>query len=523
MHVLRALLLAIALSEILSIPSAQDRQDGRQEVPPTMRAVPTGEHPAEDAQRIDLRLGAGLPSGVRLEDVRAQLLGWWGRDPLIAVACRAEDSGVRGELRLVDGELRARFRIEDDLEEELRSQRVTPFVQLWTEDESWWAATPVDRATEQARIVWLPSGTLDVAPLGPTSGSPAFDAYLYRPGNEPQLPLFLESSWSEPVHFGPLPAGKYVVRVESRESEPWTSGSRTVRVRAGQRTVLRPELEPYPTGTFAIRSESPWDELGDGPASCDLQLVSQEASWCAWIETPTAGGCALSAPQPPWRPFLWEGRTFETEVPAGSHWVQPGWNWVPVSLSSHRIRVPGEALTVTLLDPERSPGLRLFVVDAESGDELAVEPTLHVLRAGSPGAFPLRLRSGRIFAGHDLGRLSFTWRLVLEGYATAYGDVSAFGPPDVDGHRDAHVELRRGWGERLWVEHPDRSPAPELPLFLDGAPAGFTNDQGWCDLFSPSTPTIVEAEIRPGLVVPILHLKAAPAWADGRLRVLLSE
>ncbi len=507
-------LVSLLLAALLQ---AQTSNDDRRAVVPVSKAPLAQEKPSAEAEELVLRLGAGLPEGVALEEVRAQLLSWWsGDDPLRAIDSRGDAlNGVLGELRLVEGLLEARFRFE----EKPHLPEVGLLVQLWTEDESWWACARLDLERREARIVWQPCGRLEVSLGTGPLGSEHFFVSVCRPGNEPALPFFAGYFSDVAVQVGPLPAGEYVVLTEDMGGQ--SSDLVTVRVRPGRTAEVHPELETYSTGTLSgsVRTLS-----GERPGRFFVKLVGTSPPYrCLLLESRPVMMCAIRDTPSSWHLIAWKEELLEkSDVPAGTYWVQGERldEELPLSFSTQRLAIPGEPLQVTVLDDERAPGLRLHLFDADSGAPLdagETPATISVLRAGCPLAFERPVRSGQVFAGAELGLLAFDWQLELEGYATACGDESAFAAPDASWPLKPHRSI---W--RLTWLHQTLLPSRRVAARVErgNRPAGACLSRGWEVAFPQFALALPE---RPAPGPPAKPRRGSSGAACGRWRTWLAS
>jgi hypothetical protein len=171
--------------------------------------------------------------------------------------------------------------------------------------------------------------------------------------------------------------------------------------------------------------------------------------------------------------------------------------WSPTSL---RVRAPLDGVVFTRFDKDPVVALAFEVVDAQDGTLLPNFDARHIQVTPSRenGVFlhtgPLDLVAFPLDA-------RFQWSLTVPGYATAFGDETAFvrrGDQKV-----AVVRLARGWATKVFVltRDPTASAARGAEVRLDGVRAGFTGADGMLVVSAAEEPRAIDVEL-PGFVRP---------------------
>ncbi len=194
--------------------------------------------------------------------------------------------------------------------------------------------------------------------------------------------------------------------------------------------------------------------------------------------------------------------TFEfPEVPEGEYELTLSalgtLRWSPTSL---RVRAPQAGLVFTRFDHDRVEELALEVYDAVDGAPIRGYDLRHIQVSASDesGVFlhtgPLDLRAFPLDA-------RFHWSLSAPGYATAFGDETAF--VRESGRRVAVVRLGRGWATRVFVlvRDPTARAASGAEVLVDGVRAGLTGVDGMLVVAGEREPERVEVRV-PGFHVP---------------------
>lgn len=185
--------------------------------------------------------------------------------------------------------------------------------------------------------------------------------------------------------------------------------------------------------------------------------------------------------------------------------------WSPTTL---RVRAPQAGLVFTRYDGDRVETLGFDVLDAESGERIAGFDARHIqvtVNAES-GVF---LHTGPL----DLAALPldarFQWSISSPGYATAFGDETAFVR---DGERRvATVRLTRGWSTKYFVlvRDPVARPAAGAEIVQDGARIGFTGADGMLVSSGAGAPARVEVHFA-GFHVPADGTRAGGQYSAGQ-------
>jgi hypothetical protein len=165
--------------------------------------------------------------------------------------------------------------------------------------------------------------------------------------------------------------------------------------------------------------------------------------------------------------------------------------WSPTAL---RVRAPLEGIAFTRFDKDPVVALAFEVVDAQDGTPLPTFDARHiqVTPSAENGVFlhtgPLDLTAFPLDA-------RFQWSLRVEGYATAFGDETAF--VRRGDRKVASVRLARGWSSKVFVltRAPTASPACGAEVLLDGLRAGFTGADGMLVVAAASEPRQIDVKL----------------------------
>jgi hypothetical protein len=169
--------------------------------------------------------------------------------------------------------------------------------------------------------------------------------------------------------------------------------------------------------------------------------------------------------------------------------------WSPTSL---RVRAPLDGVVFTRFDRDPVITLAFEVVDARDGTPLPEFDARHiqVTPSAENGVF---LHTGPLDLAAFPLDARFQWSLRVEGYATAFGDETAF---ERRGERRvAVVRLSPGWSTKVFVltRDPTASPARGAEVRLDGLRAGFTGSDGMLVVAALGEPQKIDVKL-PGFV-----------------------
>ena len=194
--------------------------------------------------------------------------------------------------------------------------------------------------------------------------------------------------------------------------------------------------------------------------------------------------------------------TFEfSDVPEGDYELTLSalgtLRWSPKSL---RVRAPQTGLVFTRFDHDRVEELAIEVYDAVDGSPVRAFDLRHIQVSASDesGVFlhtgPLDLRAFPVDA-------RFQWSLAAPGYASAFGDETAFVRSGE--RRVAVVRLARGWSTKVFalVRDPTARAARGAEVLVDGVRAGLTGVDGMLVVSGQHEPERVEVRV-PGFHLP---------------------
>lgn len=174
-----------------------------------------------------------------------------------------------------------------------------------------------------------------------------------------------------------------------------------------------------------------------------------------------------------------------------------GFRWAPQSL---RVSPPADGLSFVRYDKDRTLPLVFEVFDAQTREAITAFKAYSVKITPSleNGVF---FHSGPIELGTYSIHDAFQWAVAADGYASAFGDQSAF--TNSADKRVAQVFLARGWSTRVLALA--RDPAAHLAVnaevYVDGGFAGRTGADGTFLLRANAEPKSIEvryAGFRPG-------------------------
>jgi len=167
------------------------------------------------------------------------------------------------------------------------------------------------------------------------------------------------------------------------------------------------------------------------------------------------------------------------------------WRWHPTTL---RVSPPIDNVTFLRYDLDRCTPLVFHVTDRATGAALENFElrTLQLTPSQDNGVF---LHTGPLQTQAVPEDARFQWSLWAEGYRPVFGDESAF--VRQGDARVAEVALERGWATKALVlmRDPTLKPAFRAEVWLDGAHAGLTDQDGMLALRADKPPSKIEVKL----------------------------
>jgi len=350
---------------------------------------------------------------------------------------------------------------------------------LWvcTTDSRWLGSCKVPlRSSGPHQIVLVPCGSLEIS--------------ITQAHDQRQLEVVAElrftgetESWGArggiggtgSLRFDLVPPGDYLLSVKSNRTEPL---ERSVRVAAGEPTVVDVALQPLPHGGtirgFA-RSESGRFRIN---GSVGLRPMGQHSDTFGtevlWTEE---GGKFV-------------GHFAFDDVPVGEYELSARmFGHFPWRASPSTVSPP--ATDVELLCLDGAGGIHLEV---EAYDASTNEPLTEIsvsFDTSSEGRFwHRRGGSNRIDLGRFPRDFSIDWEATCNGYIAVAGNLSTFQPTGTkDGEPllRARVELQPGWGGRV-LACTETERIEGAVVLCDDIEIGRTNERGELDIVLPARP-----------------------------------
>ena len=164
------------------------------------------------------------------------------------------------------------------------------------------------------------------------------------------------------------------------------------------------------------------------------------------------------------------------------------YRWEPTSVL---VSPPASSIEFLRYDLDQALPVVFRVFDAKSREPIEDFDARHIKQTNSEehGVF---LHTGPLESEQFPLDMPFDWSVEADGYATAYGDESAF--TIEDGSRVADVYLARGWSTRFLVMGgmPHTRPLSGADIVLDGEVVGRTGPDGGLNVSREEAPGSVE-------------------------------
>ena len=363
---------------------------------------------------------------------------------------------------------------------------------LWicTVDGQWLGSCKVppisSRVSGTHAISLAPCGSIEVTLRGKDGRPvPSVGVALRRPGGEEcGLTHWTESSGQYAIRL--VPPGDYVLSVEGNRTK---TIERTVRVAAGEPTVVEPEVE-FLEGGFVkgvVRTQSGQYQAIDLVRLNALRRKAED--FTAEVQWTNVGSELVGR-------FTFEG------VPAGEYELSPvgssNFDW-----RASVARVSPPAADVELLCLDGAGGIRLEVeaFDARTGKPVR-ELAVYVNREGVRRPDSYSANNNRLQLGRFPRDVALEWGAVSVGYVARGGDLTSFEPvgtAEGEPLLRARLELQPGWGGRVLAYTKTERIAGAVVL-CDGIEVGRTNERGEFELVLPARPKTFEIR-HPGFVM----------------------
>ncbi len=299
-----------------------------------------------------------------------------------------------------------------------------------------------------------------------------------------------------------LPTGSYRLHVQGRRGQPpvevdW-------KVEPGFQEVGDIAIEPHvPAGRIEGRLANRSGAALEGPLRVRLRAIDGRPFELLDVTHP-AGMQIFSSTAVTGEEDRQDGQVFEfASVPAGTYELSvlphAGIPWTPETL----VVSPPNTEVLFVREDERALYQHAFEVFGEH-----VPQGSYALQIHFDGAFSPELCAGdpRFLAPRDA---RFTWSLRARGFQAAHGDESAF--RTTGGRRVARVQLRPGWGGRLFLRdlgggllHDDdaagsysvvlRPGIPNARVFADGEEVAVSDASGLVTLALEERPEEIRIE-----------------------------
>jgi hypothetical protein len=159
----------------------------------------------------------------------------------------------------------------------------------------------------------------------------------------------------------------------------------------------------------------------------------------------------------------------------------------PAYFTQAPISAPTE---VSIFCEDSSPHADLIVKPMHEGELEAIEPFEVALTWGDQVIWRDSLNGEVVIEGAPVDR-PISWMVRSPGSAPAYGELTL---KEAALTQKLSPSLEPGWGEGLRLILPDGAPAANVPVYLDGVPAGSTDLEGLLTLKSHKRPTYLSLD-----------------------------
>jgi hypothetical protein len=298
--------------------------------------------------------------------------------------------------------------------------------------------------------------------------------------------------------FHLVPPGGYVLSVDGNRTR---AIEHTIRVAAGEPTVVELELESLPPGgaiTGFVRTQSGQDKsvdvVGLSGSGGHSQRFTAEVQWSK------EGGALV-------------GRFAFEDVPSGEYVLSPlGSSHFEWRSSPEKIAPPAADVELLCLDGAGGMRLEVEAFDARTGKLLDEFGVSLGNRGSGHHSFSFSVNgTNRLELGRFPRDATPEWEATSDGYVAVAGDFSSFeaaGTEDGEPLLRARVELQPGWGGRV-LAYTKTERIEGAIVLCDDVEVGRTNERGEVDIVLPARPKRFEVR-KPGFVMEFPALGEVP-------------
>jgi len=285
-----------------------------------------------------------------------------------------------------------------------------------------------------------------------------------------------------------VPPGEYVLSVEGNRTR---AIERTVRVAAGEPTVVELELASLPPGgaiTGFVRTQSGQDKSVD---VVGLSGGRRSERFKAEVQWTKEGGALV-------------GRFAFEDVPAGEYELSPlGSSQFEWRSSPEKVSPPVADVELLCLDGAGGMRLEVEAFDARTGKPVNRFGVSLSKRGSAHDSFSFSVSgTNRLELGRFPRDATPEWEARSDGYVAFAGDFSSFeaaGTEDGEPLLRARVELKPGWGGRV-LAYTKTERIEGAAVLCDDVEVGRTNARGEVDIVLPARPKRFEVR-HPGFVM----------------------